>query len=74
MEGTQRQEYAQSQEAIHDHTAWVNSPLAEDDEWGSVPSDEWVEPQIVPNQHEIPWEQLYDWSLERTKNDDRENP
>ena len=32
MEGEQRQEYAQSQEAIHDHTAWVNSPMAEDDE------------------------------------------
>lgn len=74
MEGEQRQEYAQSHEAILDHNAWVNSPMAEDDEWESVPTDEWVEPQIVPNPHGIPWELLYDWSLERTKDDDRENP
>ena len=35
-----------------------------------MPADEWVEPQIVPSPHELRWELLYDWSLEKTKDDD----
>jgi hypothetical protein len=69
VEGEQRREYAQSTEAIRDHEAWVNAPMADDEDWGSIPEEDWVEPVIAPNPNEIPWDQLYDWSLENTEDD-----
>lgn len=69
MKGEQRREYSQSQDAVRDHESWVNAPMANDGDWGSIPEDEWVEPVIAPNPNEIPWDQLYDWSLENTLDD-----
>lgn len=48
--------------------------MAHDDQWGSIQSDEWVEPRIIPNPDQPPWENLYDWSLENpSTNEDVNN-
>ena len=69
LEAQHRREYAASPEAVADHQAWVNAPMADDEDWGSIPDDDWLEPLIAPNPNEIPWDQLYDWSLEKTSDD-----
>ncbi|MFT3991208.1 MAG: hypothetical protein QM680_07340 [Luteolibacter sp.] len=65
MEAAQRLEYALSEEAIRDHEAWVNAPMASDDEWGSIPEEEEAElrePVIIPNPDQIPYDELVDFS------------
>ena len=73
MEGEQRREYAQSAAAVHDHEAWVNAPMAEDDDWGSIPEEEQEElrePKIIPNPLQIPYDQLVDFSEENDEPED----
>jgi hypothetical protein len=40
LEARQRREYAASPEAVADHEAWVNAPMADDSSWGSIPAKE----------------------------------
>jgi len=76
LEGEQRREYSKSPDAVRDHEAWLYAPMAADDEWGSVSEateEDWVEPVIVPNPDQIPWDDLYDWSLENTIDETTKN-
>lgn len=64
LEARQRREYAASPEAIIDHQAWVNAPMADDESWGSIPAKD-KEAVMIPSPTQIPWNMRYDWALEK---------
>lgn len=66
LKAQHRREYAVSSEAIADHQAWVSAPMPLESSWGSIPSRV-REITIIPSPSHIPWENRYDWALEKLK-------
>jgi hypothetical protein len=65
LEAQHRREYAASAEAIADHQAWVNAPIASDENWSSLPEKE-KKVVIIPSRTNLPWHMRYDWALEKS--------
>ncbi|WAC19559.1 hypothetical protein OVA24_20250 [Luteolibacter sp. SL250] len=68
LEAVQRKAYSVSEEARLDHGKWVVAKPSGNG-WQSAPEWSIAEPRIVPNPHELKWEDLYDWSLEPPADD-----
>ncbi len=64
LEADQRATYAKSEEAKRDHEAWVNAPMARDEDWGSIPTPGYQEPVRRPAHPLIPHSQRMDWAGE----------
>ena len=64
LEADQRAAYAVSEEAKRDHEAWVNAPMARDEDWGStVSQDNWSDPVIVYAHGQVKSSNSYNWEL-----------
>ena len=62
LEADQRAAYAVSEEAKRDHEAWVNAPMARDEDWGAIPARKYQEPVRRPAHPLIPHSQRADWA------------
>lgn len=64
LEAQHRREYAASAEAVADHQAWVNAPMADDASWGSIPAkekDNLAWPEMIPHPTQPALDQLKDF-------------
>lgn len=65
LEADQRSAYAKSEEAKRDHEAWVNAPMAKDEDWGSTAAeDHWSDPVIIYAHDQVKSSDSYNWALE----------